>query len=24
MAANEEWAETDFIKRWRPREQAAT
>jgi uncharacterized damage-inducible protein DinB len=24
MAANEEWPETDFIKRWRPREQAAT
>jgi hypothetical protein len=24
MAANEEWPETDFIKRWKPREQAAT
>jgi uncharacterized damage-inducible protein DinB len=24
MAANEEWPETDFIKRWRPREQATT
>jgi hypothetical protein len=24
MAANEEWPETDFIKRWRPRQQATT
>ena len=24
MAAKEEWPETDFIKRWRPREQATT
>jgi hypothetical protein len=24
MAANEEWPETEFIKRWRPREQATT
>lgn len=24
MAANEEWSETDFIKRWRPHEQATT
>jgi hypothetical protein len=24
MAANEEWPETNFIKRWRPRQDAAT
>ena len=24
MAANEGWPETDFIKRWRPRQDAAT